>query len=98
MSGSMTVRPAGVGDAQAIAVALAEASLDEAVVGWVVPDERVRRERFTSGEAQTVAWVHGALATSEIIVAADDSGEIAGVSVWEFEDAARPAPETGRPT
>ncbi|MGW4463332.1 GNAT family N-acetyltransferase [Micromonospora sp. NPDC004704] len=97
MSGSVTVRRAGADEAAAIAIVLGEASLDEAVVGWVVPDERIRRDRLTSGAEQTVGWVHGVLATGEILVAQDDSGGIGGLSLWEYTDggavAPAPAPE-----
>ncbi|WP_329108368.1 GNAT family N-acetyltransferase [Micromonospora sp. NBC_01699] len=86
MSGSLTVRLAGADDAPTVASALAVASLDEAVLAWVVPDERARRDRVTSGAEQTLAWVHGVLATGEVLVAQVDSGVIAGLSLWEFDN------------
>jgi GNAT superfamily N-acetyltransferase len=90
MSESVTVRLAGADDAPTIATALAVAGMDEAVFSWVIPDERVRRERVTSGAEQTLGWVHGVLATGEILVAGTDSGEIAGLSLWEFDDGSVP--------
>jgi ribosomal protein S18 acetylase RimI-like enzyme len=90
-----TVRSAGSDDADAVGSLLAEAGLDEAVVSWVVPDERVRRDLLVAGTELTAAWVRAVLDSGTVLIAADDDGRLAGVSVWELVDA--PAPATAAP-
>ncbi|RKR90760.1 acetyltransferase (GNAT) family protein [Micromonospora pisi] len=95
MSDSLIVRPAGVDDAAVIAAALAQASLDEAVVSWVVPDERARRDRLSSDDGTTIEWIRGAISGSTVLVAGTEETSVAGLSVWEFDDGSSVPPEVG---
>lgn len=91
MTETITVRLGRPEDVPAIATTIGEAGFDEAVFSWVIPDEPARRERVANDVEQQIAWVTGALATSEILTAGAPSREIAGVSVWQFQNG---APET----
>ncbi|MFC6020935.1 GNAT family N-acetyltransferase [Plantactinospora solaniradicis] len=94
MTETMTVRPAGRDDAGAIAAALGRAGLDETVFGWVVSDEQARRALVEAWTDHAQGWVSGVLDTGEILVGQQDTGEILGLSVWEFlpDGPARPDP------
>ncbi|MEO3818684.1 GNAT family N-acetyltransferase [Plantactinospora sp. B24E8] len=84
MSGLVTVRRAGSAEAPAVLRALGQGCLDEAVFSWVVPDGAARHERTATWAGEATAWVDGMLATGVLLVAQHGSGEIAGVSCWEF--------------
>ncbi|MGW0433875.1 GNAT family N-acetyltransferase [Micromonospora sp. NPDC003197] len=86
MTESITVRLGRPEDVPAIATTIEEAGFDEAVFSWVIPDEQARREWMAAGTEQQLAWVTGALTTGEIVTAGDPSREIAGISVWQFQD------------
>ncbi|MFK3980251.1 GNAT family N-acetyltransferase [Micromonospora sp. NPDC050397] len=86
MPDSLSVRPASAHEAPTIAAVLATASQDEAVVSWVVPDERVRRERLAASLEQATQWLSDVVAGGGVVVAGTEDASIAGLSVWEYED------------
>lgn len=93
MSDSLIVRPAGADESPAIAAVLAAASLDEAVVSWVVPDGQARRRQLTAGLPWVTEWIRGATADGTVLVAGTEDATVAGLSVWEFVDSGGVAPE-----
>jgi GNAT superfamily N-acetyltransferase len=98
MTGAVTVRQAGPQDAKAVMLALSEGCLDEAVFGWVVPDEPARRTVVAGWTAHADDWVGGMLESGVLLVAQPGSGEIAGLSVWELVPEGGPAaPPAGSP-
>lgn len=95
MSDSLSVRPARVDEAPAIAAVLASASQDETVVSWVVPDQQVRRDRLAASLDQATQWLRGAIGGGGVVVAGTEDVSIAGLSVWEFEDGTDGSSEAG---
>ncbi|WP_020578720.1 GNAT family N-acetyltransferase [Actinopolymorpha alba] len=71
-------------DLTEVARVFSEASFDEAVFSWVIPDERFRRRRVETGLEQTATWLGSVLTSGgEILAVGDQSRAIAGVSLWE---------------
>ncbi|MDG4786469.1 GNAT family N-acetyltransferase [Micromonospora sp. WMMD1102] len=96
MTETVLVRRAGLADARAVAALLGRAGHDEAVLGWVVPDESARRACARSWVEFAPDWLGGLLRTGELLLAGDESNPFGGVAVWEHRTPA-PAAATAGP-
>ncbi|MEQ4299826.1 GNAT family N-acetyltransferase [Plantactinospora sp. B6F1] len=98
MTETITVRRAELADAPTIAALVGRAGEDEAVLDWVLPDERARQACAQAWVDLASDWVGGALEAGEILLAGDESSGIGGLSVWEFRAAGQSeAPTTADP-
>ncbi|MFY1691617.1 GNAT family N-acetyltransferase [Plantactinospora sp. WMMB782] len=91
MTETVLVRPAGLADARTIAVLLGRAGHDEAVFGWVVPDESDRRACAQKWVESAPDWLGALLPAGELLLAGDESNPSGGLSVWEHRAASSAA-------
>lgn len=82
----MNVRVATAADAERAAEAFVEGSMDEAVLCWVIPDERARHAQLAARSDQAVAWLAGAIETGTVVLAEEPEGSVVGVMLWELND------------
>ncbi|TQM11451.1 GNAT family N-acetyltransferase [Pseudonocardia kunmingensis] len=90
MNHQITVRRPAPTELPAVAEAYARANLNDPVLSWVIRDEDARR-RFTTGSGSPMmeAYLHGISESGGLVIAADPSGTVVGISLWERNDPSR---------
>ncbi|MQA09002.1 MAG: GNAT family N-acetyltransferase [Pseudonocardiaceae bacterium] len=83
----ITVRRPERAEVPAVAEAYTAANLHDPVLSWVIHDEDARR-RLTIGTwpETTAAYLESILHSGELVIAEDESGAVAGISLWERID------------
>ncbi|QBI54354.1 GNAT family N-acetyltransferase [Streptomonospora litoralis] len=93
----MTVRRPERSELPAVAAAYTAANLHDPVLSWVIDDEDARRQ-LTGGPRQEAmaGYLAGVLDSGQLLIAEDEPGVVAGISLWErIDHSATGTPEPG---
>jgi GNAT superfamily N-acetyltransferase len=86
----ITVRRPDRSELAAVAEAYTVANLHDPVLSWVINDEGARRRLTTGTWPETmVAYLESILHSGDVVIAEDESGTVAGTSLWERIDRSR---------